>query len=54
MENKNEEQLSIYEGSGKFTFIHTTIFQCIKFWFITNLTGGHKPIDDMHRYLNKK
>ena len=43
--NKRPEHLETYNGNGKFSFVNATIWQCIKFWLITKLTGGEKPIE---------
>ena len=51
--NKQKEFVCLYEGSRKFTFINATIFQCIKFWLITKLTGGDKPMDDIKKYIDR-
>ena len=42
---KIPEHIEIHDGSGRFTFVNVTIWQCIKFWLITKLTGGDKPIE---------
>ena len=36
------EHLESYHGNNKFSFVNVTIWQCIKFWIITKLTGGEK------------
>ena len=43
---KRPEHLEVYDGNGKFSFVNVTIWQCIKFWLITKLTGGEKPIEE--------
>ena len=40
---KHTEHLESYHGNNKFSFVNATIWQCIKFWIITKLTGGIKP-----------
>ena len=34
--------IEIYDGNNRFSFVNATIWQCIKFWLITKLTGGIK------------
>tara|TARA_Y100001963_G_C6632770_1_gene377069 strand:+ start:297 stop:458 length:162 start_codon:yes stop_codon:yes gene_type:complete len=36
---KRPEHLEVYDGNGKYSFVNATIWQCIKFWLITKLTG---------------
>ena len=43
--NKRPEHLESYHGNNKFSFVNVTIWQCIKFWITTKLTGGIKPIE---------
>ena len=45
IKSKRPEHLEVYNGNNKFSFVNATIWQCIKFWFITKLTGGVKPIE---------
>ena len=28
-----------YDGNKRYTFINTTIWECIRFWLMTKLTG---------------
>ena len=37
------DHLEIHDGNGRFSFVNATIWQCIKFWLVTKLTGGYKP-----------
>ena len=41
-----KHHLETYDGDNRFSFVNATIWQCIKFWLITKLTGGEKPIGD--------
>ena len=43
--SKRPEHLESYHGNGKFSFVNATIWQIIKFWIMTKLTGGIKPIE---------
>ena len=43
---KRPEHLEVYNGNNKFSFVNATIWQCIKFSFITKLTGGIKPDEE--------
>lgn len=43
---KRPEHLEAYNGNNKFSFVNATIWQCIKFWIITKLTGGVKPLKE--------
>jgi hypothetical protein len=40
------EHIESYHGNGKYSFVNATIWQCIKFWIITTLTGGIKPDEE--------
>ena len=42
---KRPEHLEVYNGNNKFSFVGATLWQIIKFWIITKLTGGEKPIE---------
>ena len=42
---KTPDHLEVYDGNNRFSFVGATIWQCIKFWFITKLTGGEKPVE---------
>ena len=42
---KIPEHLEIHDGNGRFSFVNATIWQCIKFWMVTKLTGGDKPFE---------
>ncbi len=37
--SKKEEKVLMYDGDKRYTFIHVTIWECIKYWLITKLTG---------------
>ena len=39
---KTPEHIEIHDGNGRFSFVNVTIWQCIRFWIITKLTGGIK------------
>jgi len=43
---KKQKHLELYSGNGKYSFVNATIWQCIKFWIITKLTGGIKSDDE--------
>ena len=30
----------MYDGNGKYTFINVSIWECVKFWLFTKLTGS--------------
>jgi len=51
---KRPEHLEVYNGNGKFSFVNATIWQCIRFWMITKLTGGDKPIEERNSDDNKE
>ena len=40
LKNERPEHLEVYDGNNRFSFVNATIWQCIKFWLITKLTGG--------------
>ena len=40
---KHPDHLAVYDGNNRFSFVNATIWQCIKFWIVTKLTGGDKP-----------
>ena len=42
IKSKRPEHLEVYNGNNKFSFVNATIWQCIKFWITTKLTGGIK------------
>ena len=42
IKSKRPEHLESYHGNDKFSFVNATIWQCIKFWIMTKLTGGIK------------
>ena len=42
IKSKRPEHLEVYDGNNKFSFVNATIWQCIKFWIMTKLTGGIK------------
>jgi len=33
----NNEKVLMYDGENHYTFIHVTIWECIKFWLITKI-----------------
>ena len=43
IKSKRPEHLEVYNGNNKFSFVNATIWQCIKFWITTKLTGGDEP-----------
>tara|TARA_Y100001938_G_C7843159_1_gene307107 strand:- start:92 stop:232 length:141 start_codon:yes stop_codon:yes gene_type:complete len=38
-------RVELYNGDGKYTFLNVTMWDVFKFWIITKLTGGAKPMD---------
>ena len=42
---KHPDHLAVYDGNNRFSFVGATLWQIIKFWIITKLTGGEKPIE---------
>ena len=40
----NNKTLLMYDGDGRYTFLNATIWECIKYWLFTKLTGS--DIDD--------
>ena len=44
IKTKKQKHLEVYSGDGKYSFVNATIWQIIKFWIITKLTGGDKSI----------
>tara|TARA_B100001123_G_C15081275_1_gene935750 strand:- start:257 stop:409 length:153 start_codon:yes stop_codon:yes gene_type:complete len=46
VKNKKPYHIEVYDGNGRFSFVNATIWQCIKFWLLTKLTGGDKPIEE--------
>ena len=43
---KHPDHLEVYDGNNRFSFVGATIWQCIKFWMVTKLTGGEKSIEE--------
>ena len=43
---KHTDHLEVYDGNNTFSFVNATIWQCIKFWMLTKLTGGDKPLNE--------
>ena len=39
---KHTEHLEVHHGNDNYSFVNVAIWQCIKFWIITKLTGGEK------------
>jgi len=37
--DKSKEKLMLYDSNKRYTFLNATIWECIKFWLITKLTG---------------
>jgi len=35
-----DKKLLMYDGNKKYTFINAGIWECIKFWLLTKLSGG--------------
>jgi hypothetical protein len=50
LKKKRPEHLEVYDGNNRFSFVNATIWQCIKFWIITKLTGGVKPKTKMRDF----
>ena len=46
IKTKKQKHLEVYSGDGKYSFVNATIWQCIKFWIITKLTGGDEPVEE--------
>ena len=46
IKSKRPEHIESYHGNGKYSFVNATIWQCIKFWIITKLTGGIKSDEE--------
>ncbi len=36
----NKKTLLMYDGNGRYTFLNATIWECIKYWMVTKLTGS--------------
>ena len=47
--NKKQEHLEVYNGNNKYSFVNATIWQCIKFWIMTKLTGGGNLDEEKNR-----
>ena len=40
----DNKKLLMYDGDKRYTFLNATIWECIKFWLLTKLSGG--DLDD--------
>lgn len=38
----SDKTLLMYDGDGRYTFLNATIWECIKYWIITKLSGSDK------------
>ena len=35
----------MYDGDGRYTFLNATMWECVKFWVVTKLTGSDTEKD---------
>ncbi len=36
----SDKTLLMYDGEGRYTFLNASIWECIKFWLLTKLSGS--------------
>jgi len=39
MKKEKITKVLMYDGNNKYTFLNATIWECIKFWLMTKLSG---------------
>ncbi len=42
----DNKKLLMYDGDKRYTFLNATIWECIKFWLLTKLSGQDGELDE--------